>query len=88
MDVARPWKRYALRAAPLVALFVIFVAINPSLFSLYSSSINNLQLFRSKSTERTASSSKCECNLQNPVKKVAIVGQSYPSPVNRAKIAL
>ena len=87
MDVARPWKRYALRAAPLVAL-VIFVAINPSLFSLFSSSVSNLQLFRSKSTERTASYSECECNLQNPVKKVAIVGQSFPPPVSCAEIAL
>ena len=68
MDVARPWKRYALRAVPWVALSVIFVAVNP-LFSRSSTS-QPLHI----TTERVASSSGCECDLQHPVKKIAIVG--------------
>lgn len=88
MDGARPWKRYALRAAPWLALLVILVAVNPSFFSSFSSLISNSQSLRVESTERTARPSECECKLQNPAKKVAIVGQFFTFVVIYASFAL
>lgn len=70
---------------------VILIAVNPSLlssFSSFSSSISDLQPFRTKPTERTSKSSECECNVQNPAKKVAIVGQFFLFKVNYANLAL
>ena len=79
MDGTRQWKRYALRAAPLVALAVIVIAVNPSLFLSFSSVTSLVQSFRVKVTEPTTTkSSERECNVQNPAKKVAIVGQFFP----------
>lgn len=88
MDGARPWKRYALRAAPLVALAVIVIAVNPSFFLSFPSMTSIVQSFRVKATEPITKSFERECNVQNPAKKVAIVGQFFPFAINHANLTL